>query len=602
MFFKKCDFLSPQITLYFKGEKIHSSIISGIITIIAYSFIFIFVFCNMKDFIYKEKPIIYYYNKYVEDTGIYSIDYSSLFHFFQLININGELNINFDYDIIRIIGIDKSIDNYMRNYDLSKINHWVYGPCEHSKIKDDEIDDILPEDIFHQSACIKKYYNYISKKYSNIGESDFKWPVLSYGSSNPNKTIYGILIEKCQNDSLKNNCKSIEEINNFFDKYRIILNIINQYADILNYQNPYTKYIYTLTSELHSGTIRLNNIIFNPSLTKTHVGFFSDKIIDKNSYSFSQNEIITLSPSNTNIVTAFFFGMHNVIIYNERIYKKFHDFLSDIGGFGSFVLFVAISINSLVTNYIIVLDTEELILNMDKVNNEKNNLFQKPFIYKRSNELFHPPKKNNYINKNKANKIQPQNSLFPSYTKDNDSNISDPLNRLFLNYKNHYRNDNSSLVSQRYIKKNNSSLFLLNKNYTEKKRIYKFNEIKLQGENFFKLKKKNAKKKNYEAKEKRSEKSKKNKKMKTFEKIKKIEIIAKSIKKNNFTWINYFCHLILCKKYNKSIKYFEDFRAQIISEENLFQNYLDIFQLLKICNVETIKPYNNFKKTNYSMM
>ena len=42
MFFKKIDFLTPPITLFYKGDEAHSSVFSGIISLITYSIIFIF--------------------------------------------------------------------------------------------------------------------------------------------------------------------------------------------------------------------------------------------------------------------------------------------------------------------------------------------------------------------------------------------------------------------------------------------------------------------------------------------------------------------------------------------------------------------------------
>ena len=85
MLFKKFDFISPQITLYFKGDEKHSSIFSGIVTIISYTLIFIFMIYDIKDFINKDNPTIYFYNRYVKDTGSYPLNSSSIFHFFQLI-------------------------------------------------------------------------------------------------------------------------------------------------------------------------------------------------------------------------------------------------------------------------------------------------------------------------------------------------------------------------------------------------------------------------------------------------------------------------------------------------------------------------------------
>jgi hypothetical protein len=172
----------------------------------------------------------------------------------------------------------------------------------------------------------------------------------------------------------------------------------------LNYENPYIKYIYSITNGLHLGSISLNNINFNPSLTKTHNGFFFDRIDEIKSFAYSQNVKVTLSQENTSIVAAFYFWMQNVIIYNERTYKKFLHLLSDIGGFGSFVLLLALAINSLVSNYIIILDTEELVLNIDKVNYDRDNILKKPLIYRKAEEFFNPPKMRK--NKDKQNKNQ----------------------------------------------------------------------------------------------------------------------------------------------------------------------------------------------------
>ena len=280
MIFKQCDHLSPDITLYFKGNQNHPSIFSGIVTIIAYSIVFIYSIYNIKDFINKENPTIYYYNRYVQDAGSFPLNSSAIFHYLQLISNNRERDIKMDFDAIRIIGINRSIENYMRNNALLNTNHWVYGKCNYSEINNDEISKIIPEAIFSQSACIKEYYDPISQKYSKIGEIGFRWPVLEHGASNPNRTFYGILIEKCHNNSINKKCKSDDQINDFINKFVIILNIIDEYADALNYKNPYTKYIYALTSGLSNRTITLNNLNFNPSITKTHAGLFLDEIVD----------------------------------------------------------------------------------------------------------------------------------------------------------------------------------------------------------------------------------------------------------------------------------------------------------------------------------
>ncbi len=83
IFFKQCDLISPEITLFFKGGKNHSSIFSGIITIIAYSLVLIFIIHNIKYFINKENPTIYYYNRYGEDAGSFPLKHQEYFIIFN---------------------------------------------------------------------------------------------------------------------------------------------------------------------------------------------------------------------------------------------------------------------------------------------------------------------------------------------------------------------------------------------------------------------------------------------------------------------------------------------------------------------------------------
>ena len=80
MIIRKFDFLSPKITLYFKGNYKHSSISSGIITILSYLIILVCIIYYTLDFIDRGNPTIYFFNRYVEDTGTFGLNSSSLFH------------------------------------------------------------------------------------------------------------------------------------------------------------------------------------------------------------------------------------------------------------------------------------------------------------------------------------------------------------------------------------------------------------------------------------------------------------------------------------------------------------------------------------------
>ena len=60
MFLKKLDFLSPNITLYHKGNLSHSSKISGIISIISLIVIIIFCIYYLIDLFKRENPKLYF--------------------------------------------------------------------------------------------------------------------------------------------------------------------------------------------------------------------------------------------------------------------------------------------------------------------------------------------------------------------------------------------------------------------------------------------------------------------------------------------------------------------------------------------------------------
>ena len=55
MFLKKLDLISPKITIYHKGSLIHSSIFSGIVSILSIMFIFVIIIYYSLDIVQKKK-------------------------------------------------------------------------------------------------------------------------------------------------------------------------------------------------------------------------------------------------------------------------------------------------------------------------------------------------------------------------------------------------------------------------------------------------------------------------------------------------------------------------------------------------------------------
>jgi hypothetical protein len=104
MFLKKVDFLSSDITLFYKGQDHHSSIASGILSILMGIFIIFLIGYLSIDIIKKQHPTSFYFTKFIEEIGTMPLNSSSLFHYISLIDYNG-IEMDIDIKALNIIGV-----------------------------------------------------------------------------------------------------------------------------------------------------------------------------------------------------------------------------------------------------------------------------------------------------------------------------------------------------------------------------------------------------------------------------------------------------------------------------------------------------------------
>ena len=262
MILKQCDKISPFITLYFKGEYRHSSIFSGILTIISYFLVLGSGIYYAITFVNKSNPTIYFYTRYVSDAGIFPFNSSSLFHFIRLSDSIKKENKEIDFESVTIFGIEESIGKYMSVKKIKNFNHWLYGECNINDAKNiEQVESLVNQKFPEKAACIRQYYDKNDDKYYDTNHENFKWPALTHGSANENAINYGFIIEKCSNLTINKTCKSDEEIENYFDHLFYTVYFIDQFADILNYKTPYIKYLYQLTNGLYQDSFIVNHLI-----------------------------------------------------------------------------------------------------------------------------------------------------------------------------------------------------------------------------------------------------------------------------------------------------------------------------------------------------
>jgi len=370
MFLKRVDFLSPPITFYYKGYLSHSSILSGILSIISMILILILAIYYSLEIIQRKNPKIFSYTTFVEDAGTFSMNSSHLFHFISMSTILSNFvndGINFTY--FRIVGLEVYYESYLASKNISEYDHWLYGRCNNNT-DTQGISDMITYDFFERSACIRKYYSTKDQKYYDTNDLKFKWPVIAHGTHNPNYQLYNIIIESCKEDTVDlilgegSHCKETEfyELNQNYTYFGVsYFYYINNFIDIINYGKPKKQFFDVIEGMLYKNEYATNHLNFDPVQIKTHNGLIFDNTEEESSHIFQRNDVFTAAKKENDIFIAYIFWLKNTMNFHERDYKRIQDVISSIGGIYQFITIVAIYINSLYNNYIVLSDTETLL-------------------------------------------------------------------------------------------------------------------------------------------------------------------------------------------------------------------------------------------------
>ena len=532
MFLKKFDIISPRISIYHKGSLIHSSVFSGIISIISVLFIFAIAIYYSLDIILKKNPKVYNINSYIEDVPIFKVNFTSFFHFINIISVGYNSGIDgIDFTKFRIIGSKAYYSNFLRT-NIKSIDHWIYGPCNNNSDLG-EIGKLIKYDFFSKCACIKKYYNHYEGKYYDIGNPNFTWPEIGHGLSHDDNKMYNIYLQNCNenivgevlgNDS---QCKNITEINQYLQTPRkqkmIHLYFLDHYINNSDYRNPNKPYFSRIESPFELGHYTVHVMKFNPSLIKTDYGIIFEKTKEELSYGYDRDfDFIKEKGANEDIYISYSFSFQNVMIESERKYKRIQDIISDIGGFYKFSQLIAFYLNYFYHSYIVLSDTKILLNNL--IQTEKDNIDARRKIFQRLNNF------KDIEDKNEKPKEKDKNDLSSSARIDNTK-----TNKSIINSKEeHFSN-------------------IISTNLELRQQKYNIDRSK----------------------------------------IKSLVINKKNILQiYHSTFLKFLLYKLYCDKKNKYYNIYHNFRTKIISEEHFIRSHLNIYNLLRLNE----KKRNRFKK------
>ena len=370
MFLKELDYLSPNITLYYSKRSKHVSIISGILTIIHYSCLFIASLYYFISLVLRTSQEFFYYRQYIENPRTFVLDKNDLFHF---VNLTG---VNYDPRAYSIIGVHNSSSEVIENNSELNFDYWKYLPCDWNYDAPDE----LKKEIKYkenESLCIKGFYNHTSKKFFSSTHQDFTYPKLEHELGSEHSVFYGIIFQECQNESnynIENNITYYEsskikkEIKN---AKSLVIYVIDQYISVENYAKPNLKFLQKTESGIFDKNVIVNNLHFSPTRIKTHNGFWFDSIEQLNTYSFDQSLKGGYEIQNKSVGGMAYFWMHNQIDVFTRTFLKIPDILASISGIEKFSYIFFFTINLLYNNFIVAGDFNKLLnITIDKT--EKN--------------------------------------------------------------------------------------------------------------------------------------------------------------------------------------------------------------------------------------
>ena len=538
MFIKYLDYLSPRVTFYHKGFLSHSSILSGIISIIAAIFIIIFGIIFLLEIIIRKNPNVSFFRSFEKDAGVFQVNTSSLFHFINIGQIYRGITTfeEFDFTSFNIVGAQCYSENYIgsvKKTGIKSFDHWLYGYCN-KDINTEGLDDLITYDFFNKSACIKKYYNSTEGQYYDIGDPKFSWPFIAHGTFSENNILYGLFIQKCNNELIKEilgddyQCRNSSEFNSYLNSKRgskiFHFNFINYYINSLDYYNPINKYFYRIENPLSENQYTTNSLNLNPALVNTNDGLIFDSIKENKSYIYERNDAYVFEDEgNNNLYMNYCFFLKNIVEYYKRSYKKLQDIISSIGGINQAITFIAIIMNSLYNNFVILSDTETLLhfsIHIEKKNYKKKSIELKNI----KNKLKEVKEKKDKEDKN-DHKKQSKRKKYNTDTPEIKFNNIDNSKNICLT--------NSDKKDAQFNLDSNMNTMVNNNNITN---------ITTNITNIPTLKNRKEEKKSF--------------------------------------W-HYLCFILTCEKKMDYFKVYKKFRMKMISEEHLIRNHLNIYNLLK---------------------
>jgi hypothetical protein len=363
MFLKNFDFISPEITLFHLEKERHSSLFSGIVSLLLIIFGAALAVIFSLDLIERKNPVAYYSKTWEKDIGSFPLDENHFFHFLTIFTQSFPYINEYNSSIINFFGFMNYNKSVFLNGEIDDFNHWIYQICteeELERIK--EYKDF--SDYGFTRLCIKYYYNNDTKKYYHYTNKEFIWPNVNHGIENENFTTYTIVMAKCFNNEEINmtNCYDGNVKFQGSQSFAINLTYYEAIVELSNYKEPIKHRLRTVQYSL------TKSFIFTANLTMTPIKISSnDGIIFDSETLFKGQKYRSKSMGYSYETNLNLYGGISILLENDeeiyfRNYKKLQDIAGGVDGFTEILVLLFKFINMFIYHdFQVVFDFNKII-------------------------------------------------------------------------------------------------------------------------------------------------------------------------------------------------------------------------------------------------
>ena len=354
--------VSPSSRLTFQNKQVYSSRTGKLMTIIVF-------ICSIAAFIYfglnlilRKSPGTIVAEKYQNTPEYLNLTKENFFLAFAMRNeTDFIIDERFYRPQLTILSRHKSHPN------KTNITEVVLGPCSDDDIPlNVNLNEYLKINPIANMYCVKEYY-----------------PLELIGSLDSEYYEYMLLnMNICNNKTMNFTCKSIDEINAFFNINYFYSTYSSHSVDSLNYETPLHQHGAFYASPTNEKQKPMINWVFQHLNVNTDDGIIFDDTHSQRALAKTEDKIFYVTRNENDSMLELHCNLNKIIKIYERKYDKLQEVLANTGGAIKILTIVALILTRPIIYFNFYRDLSNEYFDFDDKNEKNENLKEEKVIKK----------------------------------------------------------------------------------------------------------------------------------------------------------------------------------------------------------------------------